>query len=427
MTTAAFDSHVDFAAARDAADPLGRFAAAFERPAAPGGGPAHYLCGHSLGLMPHAARLDIERELDRWSQLGVDGHFDSDGGWYAYHERFAAPLAALLGAEPGEVVAMNSLTVNLHLMLVSFFAPRGERRRILIERGAFPSDRYAVQSQLKWRGLDVAKDLVELAAEPGARIDAERLDAALAAEGGRVALVLLPGVQYLTGEAIDLVACAEVARRHGCRIGFDLAHAVGNLSLDLRAAEPDFAVWCSYKYLNAGPGAIGGCFVNRLHVADASLPRLEGWWGHDKAQRFESAVRFSPIASAEAWQISNPPILAMVPLEASLALFAEAGPDRLRRKSIALTGYMERLLQHECGEKIECLTPHDPDARGAQLSLRLRLTAEAAARLAGELRRAGVFVDWRAPDILRLAPVPLYNGFTDVHASVTALAAALRF
>lgn len=426
MTTSRFDSHVDYAAAQDAADALAWFADAFEHPLAPDGKPAHYLCGHSLGLMPRAARRAIAGELDRWSRLGVDGHFDSDAGWYAYHERFAAPLASLLGADPGEVVAMNSLTVNLHLMLVSFFSPRGERRRILIERGAFPSDRYAVQSQLKWHGLDPENDLLELAPGPGGRIDAGHLDATLAAEGGRVALVLLPGVQYLTGEAIDLAACADAARRHGCRIGFDLAHAIGNLSLDLRAAEPDFAVWCSYKYLNAGPGAVGGCFVNRRHTAEACLPRLEGWWGHDKARRFESAGRFSPIASAEAWQISNPPILAMVPLDASLALFAEAGPDRLRRKSMALTAYLEQLLLHECGEAIELMTPRDGAARGAQLSLRLRRPAGVVSGIVARLRAAGVVVDRRAPDILRLAPVPLYNGFTDVHAGVTALAAAIR-
>jgi kynureninase len=233
-------------------------------------------------------------------------------------------------------------------------------------------------------------------------------------------------VQYLSGEAIDLAACAAVARRHGCRLGFDLAHAIGNLELDLRASEPDFAVWCSYKYLNAGPGAIGGCFVNRRWIGDSNLPRLEGWWGHDERTRFENTHRFSPMPSADAWQLSNPPILAMAPLEASLALFTEAGPERLRRKSVALTAYLEALIGTLCGDAIEILTPSDPAARGAQLSLRLRRDASATARIAAAIRAAGVVADWRAPDILRLAPVPLYNRFVDVHASASALAAALR-
>jgi len=434
MTAHAFDSHVDFARALDAADGLARFAEEFERPVGPGGAPASYLSGHSLGLMPRAARASVERELERWSRQGASGHFDGADGWFGYHERFAAPLAGLVGADAAEVVAMNSLTVNLHLMLVSFFAPAGERRRILIERGAFPSDRYAVESELALHGLDPGQDLVELGARSGARrdagagerIDAEALERALAAEQGRIALVLLPGVQYLTGEAVDLAACASVARRHGCRIGFDLAHAIGNLVVDLRAAEPDFAVWCSYKYLNGGPGAIGGCFVNRRHIGARGLPRLEGWWGHDKATRFEPGARFAPIASAEAWQLSNPPVLAMAPLAASLALFEAAGLERLRQKSIALTGYLERLLVAECSEAIELLTPPEPDARGAQLSLRLRRSAAETGAVVAALREAGVFADWRAPDVLRLAPVPLYNSFGDVHAGVTALAAALR-
>jgi kynureninase len=320
---------------------------------------------------------------------------------------------------------MNSLTVNLHLMLVSFFAPAGERCRILIERDAFPSDRYAVQSQLEFHGLNPAQDLIEFGGAGGAGLSAAALDARLTAEAGRVALVLLPGIQFLSGEAIDLAACAAVARQHGCLVGFDLAHAIGNLDLDLSAADPDFAVWCSYKYLNAGPGAVGGCFVNRRWTSEPALPRFAGWWGHDKASRFALAQRFSAIPSAEAWQLSNPPVLAMVPLAASLDLFALAGHERLRQKSIALTAYLEFLLTGECGDRIEILTPRDAPARGAQLSLRLHGDAARTRDLVSALRRAGVIIDWRAPDVLRLAPVPLYNSFADVHASVTALAAAL--
>jgi kynureninase len=419
---------LDDARERDASDELAPFRDEFEIPSGPGGESCRYLAGHSLGLMPRAARLGVARELDRWSRLGVAGHFDDDSGWFAYHERFAAPLAGLLGADAGEVVAMSSLTVNLHLMLVSFFAPRGERRRIVIEQGAFPSDRYAVQSHLRYHGLDPERDLIELGgtdADEAGQVDADALDALLKAQGERVALVLLPGVQYLTGQAIDLAGCAGVAHKHGCRVGFDLAHAIGNLALDLRAAEPDFAVWCSYKYLNAGPGAVGGCFVNRRWHREPGLPRFEGWWGHDKARRFSPAAAFAPIASAEGWQLSNPPILAMAPLEASLALFAAAGIERLRAKAKALTALLEALLEETCGGRLRLLTPRDPDARGSQLSLKLDRTSTETARLVETLSGLGVVVDWRAPDVLRLAPVPLYNRFADVAAAAAALARAL--
>ena len=425
MRSPGLDRGAEFAQAADAADALAAFREEFELPPGPDGVPARYLSGHSLGLMPRAARAAVAAELERWSRQAVGGHFDADG-WYAFHERFAAPLATLVGAEPAEVVAMNSLTVNLHLMLASFFAPEGERRRILIERGAFPSDRFAVRSQLKFHGLNPDRDLIELGTAPGEGIAADALDERLSREPGRVALVLLPGVQYLSGAAVDLAACTAVARRHGCRIGFDLAHAIGNLALDLTAADPDFAVWCSYKYLNGGPGAIGGCYVNRRWTADPTLRRLEGWWGQDPARRFEATTSFAPLATAEAWQLSNPPILAMAPLAASLALFEAAGIARLREKSIALTGLLERMLDSECGDAIEISSPREPSRRGAQLSLRLKGTPDRAARIVAALRARGVVIDWRAPDLLRLAPVPLYNRFIDVHESVAVLAALLR-
>ena len=321
---------------------------------------------------------------------------------------------------------MNSLTANLHLLLASFFRPHGDRRRIVIERGAFPSDRYAVASQLRWHGLDPERDLVELGARAGDGPTAEALDELLASQQGRVALVLLPGVQFLTGAAVDLAACAAVGRRLDCRVGFDLAHAIGNLALDLRASEPDFAVWCSYKYLNGGPGAIGGCFVNRRWIGNGELPRLEGWWGHDKARRFAGDASFVPIASAEAWQLSNPPILAMAPLEASLALFDRAGIANLRRKSIALTAFLQHSLERLASDELELLTPRDAADRGAQLSFRLRRRPDRAGRIVERLKAQGIVIDWRAPDTLRLAPAPLYNSFADAEAAATALAAALR-
>lgn len=425
MTPPSFNSDISFAQELDAADELAGFRNDFELPRRPDGVARHYLCGHSLGLMPQAARESVQNELQRWSSLGVDGHFDGDDGWFSFHQRFAEKLARLLGAEAREVVAMNSLTVNLHLMLTSFFRPANGRQKILIEHGAFPSDRYAVQSQLALHGLEPAANLIELA--PGSDpLTAEALDEQLQAHGDSIALVLLPGVQYLTGEALDLAACTTVAMRYGCRVGFDLAHAIGNLDLKLAAADPDFAVWCSYKYLNGGPGAIGGCYVNRRHLGDRNLPRLAGWWGHDERTRFESAPDFSPIETAEAWQLSNPPILAMAPLEASLELFSQAGIEKLRQKSITLTGYLENLVREFCTDSVELLTPAEPARRGAQLSLRLRRDANRTASIVEALRDRGVTVDWRPPNILRLAPVPLYNSFADVHASVTVLAAALR-
>jgi len=416
-----FDRSLDCAVELDRADGLADLRKRFAIPDS-NGAPAVYLCGHSLGLMPLAARAAVAAELDAWSARAVGAHFGADGGWYAYHERFAAPLAGLLGVDSGSVVAMNSLTVNLHLMLASFFTPNGERRRIVIERGAFPSDRYAVRSQLRWHGCDPDGDLIELEPAAGALTPAA-LDTLLAGQAGQVALVMLPGVQFLTGQALDVGEFAAVIRRHGAIAGFDLAHSIGNLPEPLAGGEADFAVWCSYKYLNGGPGAIGGCYVNpRWH--DASLPRLEGWWGHDKARRFALEERFHPIASAEAWQLSNPPILAMAPLATSLALFREAGTGRLREKSLRQTAYLRWLLEDGLGERAAFLTPASADDRGCQLSIRLHGTA-GGNNVIDRLTARNVIADWREPDILRLAPVPLYNSFTDIHAAAAALIAAL--
>ncbi|HEY8519783.1 MAG TPA: kynureninase [Gammaproteobacteria bacterium] len=422
------DPSLDCARALDADDELGAFRRRFALPR-DGARTLVYLCGHSLGLMPKEAPRLVQRELDRWAERGVDGHFEADGagsGWFDYHERFAAPLAELTGAMPREVVAMNTLTVNLHLMLVSFFRPTRDRYKIVIERNAFPSDRYAVQSQLRWHGLDPAEALLELAPPAGARsLGPDALDALLEREGERVALVLLPGVQYLTGEALDLAAAVRTARKHGCRIGFDLAHAVGNVPLALHRSGADFAVWCSYKYLNAGPGAVGGCFVHERAAAEAGLPRLAGWWGHVPERRFAADREFRPMAGAAAWQLSNPPILSLAPLAASLALFEEAGLERLRAKSERLTRYLEFLLEAKLPGRVEVLTPAEPQRRGCQLSLRIVPAPRDGRELARRLRAAGVVGDWREPDVLRLAPVPLYNRFRDVYDAVQALAKVL--
>jgi kynureninase len=420
------------ARALDAADELAPFRRQFALPKERGR-TLTYLCGHSLGAMPRAARRAVDLELDRWAELGVDGHFADRGarrgrhaGWLGYHEQFAAPLAELIGAEPDEVVAMNTLTVNLHLMLVSFFRPTASRFKILIERDAFPSDRYAVLSQLGFHGLEPRDALIELAPHSGSwQLDRERFDALLAEQGEQIALILLPGVQYLSGEALDIAGFSAMAAKYGCKIGFDLAHAIGNVPLAVHRAGADFAVWCSYKYLNAGPGAVGGCFVHRRFGDGAGLPRFAGWWGHDKARRFLMERDFAPLAGAEGWQLSNPPVFSLAPLTASLELFRSAGLERLRRKSLALTAYLERLLVEQLGKRVSVLTPAAPTRRGCQLSLQIDPPPRRPEELGARLRAAGVVADWRRPNVLRLAPVPLYNRFRDVHAAVRALDRAL--
>jgi kynureninase len=383
-----------------------------------------YLCGHSLGLMPRAARRIVGTELDRWATHAVDGHFPDErhGGWLDYHTQFAAPLAALVGAERGEVIAMNTLTVNLHLMLATFFRPSKKRYKIMIERDAFSSDRYAVESQLRWHGLDPKDALLEIGPRNGSfELDTDRYYTVLKAEGERVALVLLPGVQYLSGERLDLAAYAGWAQAYGCRVGFDLAHAIGNVPLALHDSGADFAVWCSYKYLNAGPGAVGGCFVHERHAEAYDLPRFAGWWGHERARRFLMEPQFAPLRGADGWQLSNPPILSLAPLAASLELFASAGPKRLRRKSERLTRYLEWLLTAELGDRARILTPRDPARRGCHLAVQFDPPPRKPQTFAARLRAAGVIGDWRRPNVLRLAPVPLYNRYRDVYDAVAAL------
>lgn len=416
-----FNGGPEEAAELDAHDALAGFRDEFHVPA-PDGRPLHYLCGHSLGLMPRRARECVERELDRWATRAVEGHFDGPDGWLDFHERFSAPLARLAGAQTAEVVAMNTLTVNLHLMMASFFRPTRARYKILIERGAFPSDRYAVQSQLELHGLDPADALLELDPAPDSGLfDVERFDALLETEGERVALVLLPGVQYLTGQALNVAHCTRSAHRHGCRIGFDLAHAIGNVPLDLHAAAPDFAVWCSYKYMNAGPGAVAGCFVHERSSAEPTLLRLAGWWGHDKSSRFSMPARFAPIPGAEGWQLSNPPILSLAPLAASLDMFGRAGLPRVHEKSLQLGAYARRLVEQWLPGRARVLTPAEAGGRGNQISVRIPSALGRGPEVTGALRAADVVVDWREPDTLRLSACPLYNRYADVHAAVARL------
>lgn len=412
---------LEWARAQDQADPLAAFRDEFPFPAGPDGRPAVYLCGNSLGLQPLRAAAEVERVLSEWRRLAVLGHHGGGAEWLGYHDRLRPALAALVGAHPHEVVAMNSLTVNLHLLLATFYRPTAERPVVLMERGAFPSDRYAVVSQLQWHGFDERTALVELAPRPGESClrDADVVDA-IGRAGPRLALVLLPGVQFLTGQAFDLAACAAAARTAGAPLGLDLAHAIGNIPLALHDWGVDFAVWCSYKYLNAGPGATGGAFVHARH-AGATLPRLAGWWGNDAATRFEFSPEFRPAAGAAGWQVSTGPVLGSAPLKASLSLFEAAGMAALRDKSLRLTGYLEYLLATHLAERFEVLTPGQPAARGAQLSLRARHGAAPGRAAWSALMTRGVVCDWRAPDVIRLAPAPLYNSYEDCWSCVEAL------
>jgi kynureninase len=381
---------LDWARAQDAADELAPLRNEFFIPEKT----PFYFAGHSLGPQPRRAREYVLQELDDWARLGVDGHFAARHPWVSYHEELTGPTARLVGAKPHEVVVMNTLSVNLHLLMVSFYRPTLRKHRILIEAGAFPSDRYAVASQARFHGFEEAV----LESDDPLRTLQER--------GGEVALALIGNVNYLTGQAVDMAALIRAAHQHGCAIGFDLAHGAGNLLLALHDSGADFAAWCNYKYLNAGPGGLGGVFIHERH-AEAELPRFEGWWGHDKARRFEMEPRFRPIHGAEGWQLSNPPILQLAALRASMELFDKATMPALRRKGDRLTAYLESLLQRL---GLEVLTPPQ---RGSMLTVRVPANAR---ELVTSLHARGAVCDLRPPDIVRITPAPLYNSFADVHA-----------
>lgn len=425
------------ARALDAADPLRALRAEFHIPKAGGAG-AHdcvYLVGNSLGLMPRSARAAVDQELDDWASMGVHGHFKSRDNWYRYHELVREPLARLAGALPHEVVAMNSLTVNLHSMLVSFYRPErreGGRRAIVIDTLCFPSDVYAVKSHLRLHGIPEPQGLIRLSPRAGEHtIRSDDVLEMLAKRGPEIALVMLGGVNFVTGDAMDIERISKSARDAGCRVGWDLAHAVGNIPLRLHDSGADFAVWCSYKYLNSGPGAVGGCFVHERHTlkaapeARASMPRLEGWWGNDPDSRFRMGDEFTPVASADAWQLSNPPIFSLAPLRASLALFERAGMEALRAKSVRLTAFFERLLLaagDRCHGRLRLITPREASARGCQLAVQV---PGAARPVVERLEREGVMCDAREPGIVRAAPVPLYNTFEDCCRAAEAFERAL--
>jgi kynureninase len=411
--TPSFDRSEEFAKRLDERDPLAHFRERFAIPERRGE-PVLYVNGNSLGLMPKEAAALVVDELHDWETLAVDAHLAGKTPWYSYHETVREPGARLVGGLASEVVMMNGLTVNLHLMMATFFRPVGSRNKILIEDGAFPSDTYAAQTQLALRGIDPVVGLIRVSPRPGEVVlRTEDLVGLIERRGSEIAVVLLPGVQYYTGQFLDIAAVTKAARGQGCVVGWDLAHAAGNVPLTLHDWDVDFAVWCSYKYVNAGPGAVAGCFVHERHARNTALPRMGGWWGNDPATRFQMHEQrdFVPRAGADGWQVSNPPILAMAPLRASLAIFDEAGMAALRRKSVVLTGYLEWLLDQTEHRRFEVITPSNADERGCQLSLRI---LDRPAEACEALEAAGVIADFRPPDVVRVAPVPLYNTFHEV-------------
>ncbi|HXP43997.1 MAG TPA: kynureninase [Candidatus Acidoferrales bacterium] len=412
MTDFEFSASQDFAIAMDERDPLRNYRERFLFPRAADGGDCVYFCGHSLGLQPTTTAVYIEQELKEWARLGVEGHFRATNPWMPYHKLLTEQTAALVGAKPIEVVVMNSLTVNLHLMMVSFYRPTASKHKIVVERGAFPSDQYAVQSQIRFHGFDPASSLIELAPLPGEGcLRDEQISSLIEGSGDEIALIMLGGVNYATGQAFDMEGIALAGRARGCVVGFDLAHAAGNLPLRLHDWGPDFAVWCSYKYLNGGPGCAAGCFVHERHARSLEIPRFAGWWGHDEHSRFEVGQNFRPISGAEGWQLSNPSIISLAALRASMNIFQEAGMERLRVKSVTLTGYLEFLLNQKMPSSCSIITPQERGRRGAQLSIRIPTNGRA---LCERLTNQGIFGDWREPDTFRVAPVPLYNSYDDV-------------
>ncbi len=396
----------------DRSDPLSAWRDEFHHPVQKDGSPHIYLCGNSLGLQPKRTRDYVTQELDDWAALGVEGHFHAEHPWMPYHEFLTPSTARLVGALDHEVVVMNSLTVNLHLLMVSFYRPTGKRYKIIIESDAFPSDLYAVESQIRHHGLDPADALIRVAPASGDTIlEEDVILQAIAEAGDELALVMIGGVNYYTGQYFDLERITQAAHEEGAVAGFDLAHAAGNVPVRLHEWKVDFACWCSYKYINSGPGGMSGVYIHERHARDTSLHRFAGWWGHDQETRFLMGDDFRAMPTAEGWQLSNPPILAMAALRASMSIFDEVGMEALRQKSVGLTKYLLDLLADLGEDVVQVITPKDASRRGAQLSLRVR---SADRKLFEEITEAGVIADWREPDVIRIAAAPLYNNYTDL-------------
>jgi kynureninase len=410
-----FEPTSDFAAQLDAQDPLRDFRSQFHIPPGPNGQDSVYMCGNSLGLQPRTARAAVERQFTNWEQLAVEGHFTGDTPWMNFHERLTDATAHIVGAKPVEVVVMNNLTTNLHLLLVSFYRPTIARYKVLMEGGAFPSDQYALETQARLHGLSPDDAIVELVPRSGEHtLRTEDIVAKINELGGTLATVIMGGINYYTGQVYDMAAITEAGHAVGAKVGFDLAHAAGNIPLQLHDWDVDFACWCTYKYLNSGPGGVAGAFVHERFADQPELLRLAGWWGHDEKARFKMQKGFRPMRGAAGWQLSNSAILIMAVHEAALAVHeAAGGMAALRRKSEQLTAYLEFLITRLNLPKtqLEIITPTDPAQRGCQLSL---LVHQNGRDLFEHLAAAGIIGDWREPNVIRLAPVPLYNSFQDV-------------
>ena len=412
-TITKYKNTLSFAREMDKEDPLKKFRRRFHIPKQKNGKPYVYLCGNSLGLQPKSTHKAIEQELKDWENYGVEGHFHAKNPWMPYHEFLTKAMAKVVGAKPIEVVVMNTLSVNLHLMMVSFYQPSKKRNKILIEYDAFPSDKYAVASQIKFHGYNPKKSLIELKARKGEEtIRMKDIEKVIEEQGDEIALIMLGNTNYYTGQFFDMKKITKLGHAKGCKVGFDCAHGAGNVDLKLHDSGADFAVWCSYKYLNSGPGSLGGCFVHERHAHNKTLPRFAGWWGHNKETRFGMRDGFDPIPGVESWQLSNPPILSMAAIWASLKIFEEAGMSNLRKKAKKLTGFLEFLVDDIQDARIQIITPRNPKERGSQLSIQVKSADKS---LFEQITKAGVIADWREPDVIRVAPIALYNSFVDVY------------
>lgn len=421
--TATFEPTKAFAEGLDAKDPLAGYRSKFYIPKHTDGSETLYFCGNSLGLQPKSVEQYMLQELEDWKKHGVEGHFNAQNPWMSYHELFTEKIAKVVGAKPNEVVVMNTLTTNLHLMMVSFYRPTAKRNKIVIEKAAFPSDKYAVSSQIRFHGFDAETSLIQLEPREGEEtLRTEDIEAVLRENGDEIALVMLGAVNYYTGQYFDLKRITEIGHEIGAVVGFDCAHAAGNVEMQLHDWDVDFAVWCHYKYINGGPGSIAGAFVNERHLGKADLPRFEGWWGHDKSTRFLMGDDFVPMPTAEAWQLSNAPVFSMTPLLASLELFEEIGMAKLNEKSRQMTAYLEYMLGQIQNENISVITPATNADRGCQLSIQVKGGNKS---LFDAITARGVIADWREPDVIRVAPIPMYNSYVDVFNFVNVLADCL--
>ena len=418
-----YQNSLDFAKQLDQEDPISYLRNEFHIPRDKEGKEWLYFTGNSLGLQPKITSKYIEQELDDWANFGVEGHFEAKNPWLSYHELLTDTMAKVVGAKPVEVVVMNTLTTNIHLLMVSFYQPSKTKYKIIIESDAFPSDRYAVQSQLSFHGFDPEEALIEWKPKEGKELlELEDLKSILDSQGDEVALLLIGGVNYYTGQYLDIKKIAELGHAKKCMVGIDLAHGAGNIQPNLHNSSIDFAAWCTYKYLNSGPGSLSGLFVHEKHAQRKDLPRFAGWWNHNKETRFNMRQPFDVMSGAEGWQLSNPPILSMAAIKSSLDIFEKVGMDALVKKSKKLTGFFEYLVNEIASDTIKIITPTNPNERGCQLSLQVK---NADKNLHKKLTENNIITDWREPDVIRCAPVPMYTSFEDVYHMVTILESLL--